>query len=191
MALVMDADGVVSPIHGSTAWGDDVEAGQLFGPLWVSPSVCRRLDQLASLPHVLPVWLTSWPPDFRQAMSPFPGQDWPDAGLRTHNPDAAGGWWKWNVLWDWLSHHDRIDRLAWCDDHLTPTHLAHVSRRGDLARRSAARLPDNDDECFGPVAIRSDLELCGITPLLIAPETTTGLTPAHLETLERFVRRES
>jgi hypothetical protein len=185
--MVMDADGVVSPIHGSTAWGDDVQAGQLFGPLWVSPTVCCRLDRIASLPHVIPVWLTSWPPELRQVMSPFPGHDWPDAGLRADHTNDEGGWWKWNVLWRWLTDHDRIDRLAWCDDHLTPTHLAQVGRRSDPARPPEGYPPDLN-EGPGPAAICRDLKLRGITPLLIAPETTTGLTPAHVEALERFVR---
>ena len=44
-ALVMDVDGVVAPVHGKTAWGDDVVAGRLFGPVLVSPTLCARLDE--------------------------------------------------------------------------------------------------------------------------------------------------
>jgi hypothetical protein len=33
---VFDVDGVVSPVHGHTAWGDDVVAGNVFGPAYTS-----------------------------------------------------------------------------------------------------------------------------------------------------------
>jgi hypothetical protein len=121
-------------------------------------------------------------------MSPFPGRDWPEVGQRPENRDDEDGWWKWNVLWDWLNGHDEIDRLAWCDDHLTPTHLGHGGRRSDRARPTPGSLDDDD---VGPAAIHQALKVRGITPLLIAPETTTGLTPAHVEALERFIRSES
>ena len=51
-ALVVDVDGVVSPVHGHTAWGDDVVAGHVFGPVRVSPAMCARLDEIAELPNL-------------------------------------------------------------------------------------------------------------------------------------------
>lgn len=49
-ALVLDVDGVVSPVFGHTAWGDDIVAGHLFGPVFVSPTMCQPLDRLAAHP---------------------------------------------------------------------------------------------------------------------------------------------
>ena len=52
-AVILDVDGVLSPVHGRTAWHDDVEAGNVFGPVLVSPALCARLERLATLPGVL------------------------------------------------------------------------------------------------------------------------------------------
>ena len=57
-ALIVDVDGVVSPVHGATAWGDDVDGGMRHTP--VSPLLNGRLDALGDRPDVLPMWLTSW-----------------------------------------------------------------------------------------------------------------------------------
>lgn len=57
---MVDVDGVVSPVHGQTDWGDDVVAGRVFGPVQVSPELCRRLDRLTAMPGVRGVWLTGW-----------------------------------------------------------------------------------------------------------------------------------
>jgi hypothetical protein len=34
-AMIVDVDGVISPVHGLTEWGDDVVAGNVFGPVLV------------------------------------------------------------------------------------------------------------------------------------------------------------
>src|SRR4051812_18450683 len=45
--VIVDVDGVVSPVHPSgTTWGDEVVAGQVFGPVLVSPRLCAHLDAL-------------------------------------------------------------------------------------------------------------------------------------------------
>ena len=74
-ALVMDVDGVVAPVHGTTAWGDDVVGGRLFGPVLVSPTPCARLDVIAAAPDVTGFWLTDRPPEARARMDPLPGRD--------------------------------------------------------------------------------------------------------------------
>lgn len=120
-ALVMDVDGVVSPVHGRTDWGDDVVAGRVFSDVYVSPELCRRLDQLATMPDVCAVWLTDWDAEMRAAMDPFPGHGWTAIERRWGENDVApeaGGWWKAAALLDWLDTHPRIRTLVWADDHL-------------------------------------------------------------------------
>jgi len=131
LAVVMDVDGVVSPVHGKSEFGDDVVAGHLFGPVYVSATVCRDLDQLSAQPGATFVWLTDWRTDMRAAMNPFPGHDWdttadPDDGRRDAIVRAGDRWgempwWKWWALDVWLDTHPQIRRLVWCDDHLSRT----------------------------------------------------------------------
>ena len=158
-AAIFDVDGVVSPVHGGTAWGDDVVAGNVFGPVPVSATLCTRLDALAATPGVQCWWLTSWTPEMRQGMRPFPGRTWhtvAEPPLR----QTGRAWWKWTALQRWLAQHADVLRLAWCDDHLTP----------GRARR------------IGPA-----LEARGVEGLLIAPATHTGLTPADVGRIERHL----
>ena len=76
VVVVVDVDGVISPVGGQTAWGDDVVAGNVFGPVYVSPTLCARLDALGNLPNVQCLLLTSWTAEMRSGMSPFPGRRW-------------------------------------------------------------------------------------------------------------------
>jgi hypothetical protein len=151
-ALVMDVDGVVSPVHGKTAWGDDVVAGRLFGPVLVSPTLCARLDEIAAAPDVTGFWLTDWPPEARARMDPFPGRDWASIARPATNPTGQI-WTKWPAMQAWLDDHPEITTLVWCDDHLTP------SRRATILTR---------------------LEERGVRSLLVTPATSVGLTPEHL-----------
>jgi hypothetical protein len=76
-ALILDVDGVISPVHGHTAWGDDTIAGTVLGDdVHVSPTMCERLHRLGNHPGVIPVWLTSWTPAMRATMRTFPGRTW-------------------------------------------------------------------------------------------------------------------
>lgn len=178
-ALILDVDGVVSPVHGSTAWGDDVVAGQLFGPVLVSPTLCNRLDRLAQRPEVTVRWLTSWSADMRAALDPFPGRTWPEIRSMPDDPDL--GWWKWSTLAHWLED-TAIRRLAWCDDHLSDPHLVGLQPRPDRAGATQAA-----DEPAGPSMIRAALAQRGITALLLAPRASVGLTPRGVDALERFL----
>ncbi len=155
-ALILDVDGVVSPVHGHTAWGDDQVAGSLFGPVYVSPSMCARLEAVASRPGVSSWWLTSWDQQTRDSMDPFVGRSWP--ALATATTAAGEGWWKWDAVQAWLDQGNVSRRLVWCDDHLSPP-----------ARRDT---------------IRQRLHDRGVDTLLIAPDTSVGLTPQHLEEIE-------
>jgi hypothetical protein len=148
----MDVDGVVAPVHGKTAWGDDVVAGRLFGPVLVSPTLCARLDVIAAAPDVTGFWLTDWPPEARARMDPFPGRDW--ASIARPPPSPTGRTWtKWPAIQAWLDDHPEITTLVWCDDHLNRTRRATV---------------------------RSRLGERGVRNLLLTPATSVGLTPQHL-----------
>jgi hypothetical protein len=160
-ALIVDVDGVVSPVHGRTAWGDDVTAGNVFGPVLVSPGLCARLDDLANTPGLSCWWLTSWSVKMRAAMRPFPGRRWPVVADQSQAPMRGRTWWKLAALEIWLGQHAEVLGLAWCDDDL----------RGGR-----------------PAAVRRRIAARGIDPLLLAPRTSLGLTPEHLDLLEAWGR---
>lgn len=181
--LVLDVDGVVSPVHGTTAWGDEVVAGWLFGPVAVSPEMCSRLDALTGLPGVVGLWLTDWDAEMRAAMAPFPGVNWaavadPNAGRVLARERAAADWdrmpwWKWWMLDDWLDRHLdlNISTLVWCDDDLAKT----AESEPLTGTREATRV----DVCG------SNLRARGISSLLIAPDPHHGLRPEDVAQIER------
>jgi hypothetical protein len=152
-ALVLDVDGVVSPVHGKTAWGDDVVAGTLFGPVLVSPTLCARLDEItAAAPDLAGFWLTDWFPETRARMDACPGRSWASIARPASTPTGRT-WTKWPAMQAWLDDHPEVTTLVWCDDHLTR------SRRA---------------------TIRTRIEERGVRTLLVAPDTSVGLTPQHL-----------
>lgn len=160
-AIVLDVDGVVSPVGGTaTAWGDDVLAGHVFGPVVVSPELCARLDALARNADTSCWWLTSWTVPMRESMHPFPGRHWPDVADVSTFESASPAWWKLRALESWLDQHSELAALAWCDDHLRGGRLAQTRRA--LARRA-------------------------VQGLLLSPQTSVGLTPAHLRQIEAWV----
>jgi hypothetical protein len=166
IAVVLDVDGVLSPVGGHTSWGDDVVAGQVFGPAYTSPCLCARLDALATWVEVGCWWLTSWDGEMRAGMSPFPGRDWPVIADGSGRSARTGRrWWKRVALENWLGSHPEIRAIAWCDDHL----------------RSPAR----------QAAVRRSLTARGLDILLVAPATTQGLTPKDMEQLEEWLFRPS
>lgn len=159
--VVVDIDGVVSPIHGPTDWGDDVAAGHVFGPVSVSPTMCARLDALEDHPDVACWWLTSWTSAMRAAMDPFPGRRWPVIADGADIGRIPGRrWWKLTALTAWLEQHPETRRLAWCDDDLRPP-----------ARRSM---------------VLRELESRGLRARLIAPPTSVGLTRDQVTDLENW-----
>lgn len=160
-ALILDVDGVVSAVHptGTTAWGDNVVAGYVFGPVMVSAQLCERLDLLARTPGMRCWWLTSWTTEMRAAMHPFPGKRWPVVADQADVPDAGRTWWKLAALDAWLDLRTEVADLAWCDDQL----------RGGR-----------------PSAVRRRLGARGLEPLLLTPRTSVGLTPDHLDLLEAW-----
>lgn len=172
----MDVDGVVSPVHGRTDWGDDVTAGQVFGDVHVSPELCRRLDRLAAMEDVRAIWLTDWDATMRAAMNPFPGCEWSAIerpwGEHEVAPEA-GGWWKAAALLDWLATHPRIRSLVWADDHLGKPH-DHRLPAGEVSFGATTRA-----DAFTRV-----FNGRGIASHLFAPDTTVGLTRAHVDRIE-------
>lgn len=187
IALVMDVDGVVSPVHGNTPWGDDVIAGSVFGPVTVSVELCTRLDALAQLPGVQPVWLTDWSAEMRSFMEPFPGAGWPAVADpeegRVLAEERAGSawdlmpWWKWWALDAWLDNQPDVTSLVWCDDD-----LRRIGEHDDL-----------DDPWCQPDTTR--IEFCrarlrerGVSALLISPDTRRGLSPQELAQVEQALR---
>lgn len=173
--LVIDFDGVVSPIRGRTAWGDDVVAGESLGLIVVSPTMCSELNRLADYTNVDALWLTDWSEEARARLNPIPGATWsaianPETGHSTAMRWAGKRWdllpwWKWWVLDEWLSIRGGITHLAWIDDHLD--RRLNSAHSYDLGAAIAARGPQ---------------------PMLMAPDKQVGLTPTQLGLVERHIR---
>lgn len=110
----------------------------------------------------------------RAGMGPFPGRSWPvvadpeaiiDASATSSLLFAGRSWWKWEALRQWLPQQRTLAGLVWCEDHL---------RRPDetwlLRDVTGQQLEDRD-----------------IPALLIGPETHVGLTPSHMDRIEKWV----
>ncbi len=125
-ALILDVDGVVSPVHGRTLFGDDVDARhRLLESILVSPTLSASLDVLGLRQDVHPVWLSTWPADLRQRELQFPGRDWETIDPYLHHIESVrwydqtpAQWPKWRALSHWLTSHPEIRRIAWADDDL-------------------------------------------------------------------------
>lgn len=157
--IVFDVDGVVSPIRPPRpTWGDEVVAGKVFGPVLVSPELCTRLDRLNETPGVRCMWLTSWTPEMRAAMRPFPGRDWPVVATYMFQPYRT--WWKLAALDEWIGHNPTVSAIGWCDDELRGGRIAAARRR--IAARGLDR------------------------PLVLAPRKEVGLTRYDLTRLESW-----
>lgn len=174
-ALLLDVDGVVSPVHGRTSWGDDVVAGHSFGPVATSPEMCERIDSLAKDPDLLCLWLTSWTEEMRKMLKPFPGSYWDDLPAPGEIQPGEDEWWKWDALQAWLCAHPSVKTVVWCDDDLQRTHFA-----GSL-------ISDPDSIVDRRPVYREWFDERGIDSLLIAPATVVGLTREHLGQIKQFL----
>lgn len=180
---MIDVDGVVSPVHGHTDWGDDVVAGHVFGPVLVSPGLCRRLDRLTARPAVEPVWLTDWDAEMRAAMDPFPGRTW-QAIPRPWSDESGAAealkdnkpWWKLKALLAWLDERPGIRTVVWADDHLARPRDLRL--RADQVRYCATTRAQ---------AVAQLLVERGIVAHLVAPDTEVGLTRADVRAMEHVV----
>ncbi len=173
-ALIVDVDGVISPVHGHTAWGDDVVAGHVFGPVLVSPAMCARLDQIAASPNLLCGWLTSWSVEMRTAMNrsqDAPGR--PCHPRRAQAPGAGG-----NVPRSKLGSTSirTSTRCAGLTTIYVPPHEQQPS--------VAASLPVTSTPCCWPPAPRS------VSPPSISTAWQRGWrTTPHAPTLHRIHSR--
>lgn len=170
--MVLDVDGVVSPVNGRTAWGDDTYVGEVFGPVVVSPLLCDQLEELDAHPHVQCWWLTSWTSRMRAGLDPFPGRLWPvvadpeDWSIYEANTLTFGDgpWWKWEAINCFL-HRTSLDGLVWCDDHLR----------------------QQDDTMNLRDVVKAELDRRGLASLLVCPPSEVGLSPADMEEITDWV----
>ncbi|MCW2843405.1 MAG: hypothetical protein JWN22_1321 [Nocardioides sp.] len=155
---------MVSPVHpvdDQAAWGDEVTAGNVFGPVLVSPTLCDRLDALAERTGVQAGWLTSWSKEMRDAIQPFPGRSWPTIADEATWYASGPRWWKLTALEAWLDEHPDVTAVCWLDDR-----LKNPARAASVRRRLASRRVDG---------------------LVAAPDIQAGLTPEDLTRIEEWV----
>jgi hypothetical protein len=173
VVVVVDVDGVVSPVHGVTRWSDDVVVGNVFGPVHVSPALNAHLDALARVPGVQCLWLTSWSPEMGASMDAFPGRAW--AALNPGDTStSARTWRKLEALEQWLVRHatggrgataaaSPVGSVVWLDDD-----LRHGARKAACRRR---------------------LDALGVDSLLVVQRVNEGLTPQQMLQVGEWVRR--
>lgn len=166
--VVVDVDGVTSPVHGGTAWTDDIEVGDVFGPVVVSPALVAHLDALDTVPGVTCLWLTDWTPKMRARMQLFPGRNWPRL-KRGDQPAGSRSWWKFAALHAWLTglaanlpKEEFFGSLVWLDDDLDTLTI----------RAACQRL----------------LRPLGLETLLVAPRPGLGVTPAEMVRVGEWVK---
>jgi len=153
--------------HGSaealvTNWSGEVRTM----PLRWSPFLIFRLNRLASIHDVQPIWLTTWCELASERLPQITGldcSDWPVLGKREYDEWWDGEWWKLTALRNWYDEttHDHGDefRFIWIDDQLR--------RRGCLLW--TASLPE------GQV-------------LTINPVSRFGISPEEMDQIERFAQ---
>lgn len=166
--VVVDVDGVTSPVHGATAWTDDLEVGDVFGPVVVSPALVAHLDALDAVPGVTCLWVTDWTPEMRARMKLFPGRNWPSLE-RAAKPAGSRNWWKFAALHAWLTEltierpeEEFFGSLVWLDDDLNTWTI----------RAACHRL----------------LAPLGLDTLLVAPRSEMGVTPAEIVRVGEWVK---
>jgi len=186
IVAVFDVDGVIAPIGGPTAWGDDVTVGDPEHQLFLSPSMCAAIDRLDGSHAVGCYWLTDWTYKMRHDTTLLPGREWPMiaeplAGV-TRAEEWAGEWWdavpwwKWWALDEWLTHYRGVRRLVWIDDGLADyKHNLEDARPTTSPARRAWTLEN---------ALRTG---AGLDVLLLSPDKRTGLRPLDLEIIEYWV----
>lgn len=180
-AVVFDVDGVITPIGGATAWGDDVTIGDPQTGLNLSPSMCAALEQTHNDGHVGCYWLTDWTDAMRQDLDLLPGRSWPTIADPTDGPARARdwaadtwstvSWWKWWALDEWLHQHREVRQVAWIDDRLRYHH----------------GVADTSPPSVGRTWIGRRRVQAGTDVLLVAPDKRTGLTPGDLRIVTDWI----
>ena len=180
-AVVLDIDGVIAPIGGSTLWGDDTMIGDDEGGVHMSPMMCAALDELHRPGRVGCYWLTDWTRAMRHHLDLLPGRSWGDVaepgdghprlGDRDGDRWGSASRWKRRALESWLHRHPEIRHVVWVDDRL---HLDDLPPAGSVAEPRATWT----GTCL--LADRTDV-------LLVAPDKGAGLTPGDLSTMTDWI----
>jgi hypothetical protein len=144
VTLYLDVDGVVCPFGatGRTPWGSPWRLGNA-GLLEVAYAreLVEGLNELARLPGIRCVWLTSWEDMAPQYLCPAIGLN---AGTWPYLAAEAGGtgenWWKLRAIQADLGRFG-TDALVWIDDQLNYEREAQAWAR-ILGRRIMMVSPD-------------------------------------------------
>lgn len=143
--------------------------------------MCAEIDKLDGHHQAACYLLTDRTQRMRYDQVRLPGRSWPMIAGPQDGPIRAKEWvrewwsalpwWKWWALDEWLSHHPEILRLIWIDDQLRE-HRA--TSRVSPARRAWTI----------ETAIRTGT---GLDPLLLAPDSETGMRPLDIRIVNDWI----
>lgn len=164
VTLYLDVDGVVCPFGptGHTPWGSRwnlANAGVL--EVVYAGELVDGLNEMARLPGVRCVWLTSWEGMAAEYLCPairLDGGRWPC--LTAEGGGTGEGWWKLAALQEDLSANTP-DGIVWIDDQ-----LQYEQEANEWAGFLGERI------------------------LMVSPDPRRGISPAELAAVSAFIRKQ-
>jgi len=166
--VYVDVDGVINAFPGSPlpeTWEDWDQKIVLGYMITYSPQLLRALEELAELPDVEMVWLTTWQKHAVVDLCPALGLDgdkWRVIDTRDNYPgrwDTNTNWWKRRELYKDLASSP-VDRVVWLDD---------------------------DHNAYGVKLEHLEDDIEGTKFHVVTPITHMGLTPEHVRGIIEFV----
>lgn len=169
--ILFDVDGVFNALpypstdlELQTGWSNEsFVVNEIMGyMITTSSELVDRVNAIAALPNVEPMWLTTWCQDAPEQLAPKIGlnaQDWPVLGTKSDVLGRSFMWWKFDEVKKLAERWD--GPIIWIDDDMSYYY----------------------NQFSGWHAKRREL----VTTQLICPETFRGLTLNEWESVEALV----
>ncbi|WP_022893243.1 hypothetical protein [Agromyces subbeticus] len=159
-AILLDVDGVVSPIGGNVdTWPDGDLIDSPFGAAWCSPEMLRAVHAIG----VPVLWATDWKSNAEVVFAPIAGT----RAAATLLPGSGdGGWWKLDAMSRLLDRYRGIRSIVWVDDLL--------DAEDDIGVRYSVIAHEIADHY-------------GVRLKLIVPDSAVGLTPGDVDRIATFL----